>query len=60
MWESTFVIGMIGMVSYGVDTMHIAHILNHWHKLVLAALWKADDVDLQMLWVKLLTDKVLH
>lgn len=59
MWESTLLIGMIGMVSYGVDTMHILHILNHCHKLVLE-LWKADDVDLQMLWVKLLTDKVLH
>lgn len=60
MWESIFVIGIFYMVSYGVDTMHISHILNHWHKLVLEALWKADDVDLQMLWVKLLTDKVLQ
>ena len=23
----------------------LSHISNHWHKVVLEALWKADDVD---------------
>ena len=45
MWESTLVIGMI-LVWWAILWIQC---IFHWHKLVLEALWKADDVDLQML-----------